>query len=308
MAAGAVQAAPPKPATGNWPEISSDADMERHLPVLSNWGRWSASDELGALNLITPALRKAAAKEIRSGRAVTLGRRTNIAEDAERGAHEVDKRTFGSRDYTAYVFHGFEMTHLDALGHVFANPEQLYGGASTDEVTPAGLNRLGVDAIARNGVAGRGVLIDIAAHYGRALEPGETIEPETLDAAVEKQGADIRPGDILFVRTGLGRNNTRAGRAGLGHRCLFWLKENDIALLSGDGDSDAAPLEGFERWASPMHTVAIPYLGLPLIDNADLEDLASACAEEKRWSFFCTVNPLKLAGATGSAVNPVAIL
>ncbi len=295
------------PANG-WPGIASDADVEALLPTLTNWGRWGANDELGALNLITPERRVAAASAIRSGQIATLGRETDINANAERGEHTVDKRTYGSRDYTAYVFHGFEMTHLDALGHAFATPQALYDGGSTDAVTPDGLQRLGVDAMAERGIAGRGVLLDLAALNGGPLEPGVAVQPEALDAAAEQQKTAIKPGDMVFIRTGLGRRNTRESRAGLHHRCLPWLKARDIALLGGDGDSDAAPLPGFERWGSPMHSVAIPYLGLPLIDNADLEALSDLCANQSTWSFFCALGPLKLKGATGSAVNPVAIL
>ena len=79
-----------------------------------------------------------------------------------------------------------------------------------------------------------------------------------------------------------------------------------MAVLSGDSDNDVHPSHpGFERWTEPMHMVGIPYMGLTLLDHADLEGVAAACAAEGRWAFFVTVAPWRFKGATGSAVNPL---
>jgi hypothetical protein len=79
-------------------------------------------------------------------------------------------------------------------------------------------------------------------------------------------------------------------------------------VLSSDSDSDVhPPLAGFARWTEPMHMVLIPYLGMPILDNTDLDALAAACAEEGRWAFFVSVAPWRFKGATSSPVNPLAI-
>ena len=81
-----------------------------------------------------------------------------------------------------------------------------------------------------------------------------------------------------------------------------------MAVSSSDSDSDAHPAtSGFERWTAPVHMVVIPYMGLTLLDHAELNPLAAACAAEGRWSFFVTVAPWRPKGATGSAVNPLAM-
>jgi hypothetical protein len=73
------------------------------------------------------------------------------------------------------------------------------------------------------------------------------------------------------------------------------------------GDSDVAPLPGFERWASPIHSVGIPYLGLPLVDNAELDALAETAARLGRSEFLLVIAPWRLNGATSSPVNPIAV-
>ena len=79
-----------------------------------------------------------------------------------------------------------------------------------------------------------------------------------------------------------------------------------MAALGGDGVSDVVPsrVEGVRL---PIHAVAIPTLGLPLLDNLDLEDLSAACAAEQRWEFLLGVAPLVIEGGTASPVNPIAL-
>jgi hypothetical protein len=79
--------------------------------------------------------------------------------------------------------------------------------------------------------------------------------------------------------------------------------------VSGDSDSDVhPPLAGFHRWSEPVHMIAIPYLGLPILDNTDLEEISRACAVERQWEFFVTAAPWRFRSATSSPVNPLAIL
>jgi kynurenine formamidase len=291
-------------------EIRTDGDVDRLLPRISNWGRWGPKDQLGTLNLITPERRAAAARLVRSGRTVSLAREVALSSESgvERAAHEVTLRPGGCRDYVAMVFHGFSMTHLDALCHVFADESRMYNGLPRSAVTTSGARALGAEVMAERGICGRGVLLDVAAVRGAAVEPGGAIRPQDLEAAERAHRLTVAEGDVLLVRTGSGRRNTRERRAGLHPQCLPWLHARGVALLGGDGDSDVAPLEGFDRWGSAMHSVAIPYLGLPLLDNAELDELGRACAQEGRWEFFFTMAPLRFPGTTGSAVNPLALL
>ncbi|HEX8558153.1 MAG TPA: cyclase family protein [Pyrinomonadaceae bacterium] len=298
----------PAPA-GDAPNVENDDAVERLLPALTNWGRWGKADQLGTLNYITPGRSRGAAALVRSGRAVSLAREVSVTktEGIRRGTYEMMRDEGGSRDFVGMIFHGFAQTHLDALCHAFTPDGKMYNGFSSDEVTPQGANRLGVERMAARGVAGRGVLLDVAALKGAALQPGAPVFISDLEAAERRQGVRVGAGDILLVRTGAGFNNTRERRAGLHPECLTWLHKRQVALLGGDGDNDVAPLAGFERFASAMHSVAIPFMGLPLLDNAELDALSRVCVEEERWQFLLTVAPWRFRGVTSSPVNPIAL-
>lgn len=290
-------------------KVETDADIERLLPELTNWGRWGKEDQLGTLNYITAAHRRKAAALVKTGRIVALAREVSITktEGIRRGTYEMMRDEGGSRDFIGMIFHGFAQTHLDALCHAFTPEGKMYNGFSVTEVTPQGANKLGVERMAAGGITGRGVLLDIAVLRGGTLAPGMPISIADLEAAERRQKVRVGAGDMLFVRTGAGSGNTRERRAGLHPECLSWVHKRQVALLGGDGDSDVAPLAGFERFASAMHSVAIPFMGLPLLDNAELDALSRVCGEEKRWEFLLTVAPWRFQGTTSSPVNPVAL-
>jgi len=297
--------------------IGNDADLERALPGLTNWGRWGPDDELGTLNYMTPRTRLAAAALIRTGRVVPLAREMSATTPNLRNVTYRMRRyqdplpeEAGCIDEIGMVYHGFAVTHVDALCHIFTPAGRLgmYNGYPIDDVTPEGARRLGIERIGEVGIVGRGVLLDVAEALGGPLEPGSTILPEHLEAAERLHDVRAGEGDVLFVRNGGGARNTLARGTGLHAACLPWLRERRVAVLSSDSDSDVhPPLPGFARWTEPMHMVLIPYLGLPILDNTELDALAVACAAERRWSFFVTVAPWRFKGATSSPVNPLVL-
>ncbi|MFZ1426507.1 MAG: cyclase family protein [Geminicoccaceae bacterium] len=298
--------------------VENDADIDRLLPTLSNWGRWGPDDQLGTLNFITPALRLAAAQLIRTGRVVPLARQMPVANapGARRQVYELKRyedpppEESGCFDFIGLVYHGFVVTHIDALCHIFTpeGKQGMYNGFPISAVTPDGAEKLGVEVMGAVGIVGRGVLLDVAALKGGAPVPGSAITPADLVAAEARQGVLVGEGDILFVRNGAGPRNVLQHGTGLHAACLPWLHQRKIAVLSNDSDSDIHPAPpGFERWTEAMHMVALPYLGLPLLDNADLETLSRVCAEEQRWEFFVSVAPWRFKGATSSPVNPLAV-
>lgn len=216
----------------------------------------------------------------------------------------------GCVDYIGMIYHGFVVTHLDALCHLFTpgGKDGMYNGFPTSDVTPEGANSLGIGRMAEHGIVGRGVLLDIASSRGVPLPPGSAITPADLEAAERSEGVIAAEGDILFLRNGAGPANTYQRGTGLHPDCLPWLRDRRVAVLSSDSDSDPhPPLPGFQRWAEPVHMIAIPYMGLPLLDNANLEELALICREESRWEFFVTAAPWRFRGATSSPINPLAI-
>lgn len=306
---GAAQASPPR--------MENDADLEAALPALSNWGRWGPQDQLGTLNLMTAQTRLAAAALVRAGRVVPLGREISPTRPGVRRLTYKMQRyedplpeEAGCIDEIGMITHGFAVTHVDALCHIFtpAGRHGMYNGYPITAVTPGGARLLGIEHAGAVGIVGRGVLLDIAGTHGAPLAPGSTIRPEDLEAAERRCGVRAGEGDVLFDRNGAGPQTTLARGTGLHASCLPWLRARGVAVLSSDSDSDVhPPAAGFSRWTEPVHMVAIPYLGMALLDNTELGALADACRSEMRWAFFVTVAPWRFKGATSSAVNPLAM-
>jgi kynurenine formamidase len=297
--------------------IDNDEALEGALPALSNWGRWGEDDQLGTLNFIIPKTRLAAAALIRTGRVVPIGREFSPSTPELRDFTYTMRRyedplpeEAGSYDIVGMTCHGFAVTHIDALCHFFT-PEGkhgMYNGFSIDDVTDVGATKLGIEHVAATGIVGRGVLLDVAEVKGGALPLGTAIMPEDLDAAEALHGVRVGEGDIVVVRTGAGPMNTYRHGSGLHASCLPWLRDRRVAVLSSDSDSDVHPAApGFERWTQPVHMVGIAYMGLTLLDQAELDALATACAAERRWEFFLTAAPWRLKGGTGSVVTPLAM-
>ena len=283
------------------------------------------SDRRGALDNITPAHVLAAAGEVRSGRTVSLARPIEdlqSADNPEPCRHEMirgtDDRSRGeglhfAADRFLMNVHGDADSHLDALCHVIYDGK-LYNGVDVDTLTPAGASALSIDE-ARDGIVGRGVLLDIPRVRGTSwLEPGDHVTADDLAAAESAQHLRVDRGDLLFVRVGHSRRRTEVGpwnaaaaRAGLHPTALEFIAERHVGVLGSDGNSDIAPstVEGVDF---PVHVLAINAMGISLLDYLRFEDLVEVCETENRWSFFCVIAPLRLPAATGSPVNPIAIL
>lgn len=304
----------------------SETQVREFFTTLSNWGKWGPTDQLGALNYITPEKRKQAAALVQEGYAVSLSLplATQPGPNNPTPVMHLMMQTGApneegmvpvpySADYFAIAPHGLANTHLDALCHVF-HQGKMYNGYPASEVTAQGARKGAIDAL-RDGIISRGVLIDIPRLKGREwLEPGEAIAPADLEAAEQAGHFRVEEGDVLFVRTGRhARQNARGawdglreGLAGLGAACLPWLHARRVAALGSDGASDVLP-SGYEKILLPIHAVAIVAMGLHLLDNCDLERLAEACARRARWTFLLVVSPLVLLRGTASPVNPLAV-
>ena len=285
--------------------------------TLSNWGRFGARDQLGTLNLITPAKRVAAAKLVKNGRAVSCARSLPTLPSVENPNpvqhHMIGTCTEGwGGDYFAIAPHGFATSHIDALCHIF-HEGKLYNGYPIEKVTAHGALELGIHEL-RDGVVSRGVLLDVPAARGVPyLDAGEPIFPDDLERAESNARIRVEAGDVLFVRTGRwalrearGPWDPRLLQAGLDASCLPWLHARGVATLGCDGVSDVVPSR-IEGIFLPIHTVAIVAMGLHLLDNLELEPLAKACADEHRWEFLLTLAPLVLLRGTASPLNPIAL-
>lgn len=189
----------------------------------------------------------------------------------------------------------------------------MYNGFNADEVTSHGARRCAIDLL-RGGIVGRGVLLDIPDTRGVPwLENDDGIVPADLDRAERGHRVQVGEGDILLVRTGRARRrrvkgpwNMREECAGLEASCLGWLHERRVAVLGSDGHSDLRP-SPYKLSMAPIHLGAIVMMGVHLIDNADLEELAEACKRIGRYHFMFMMAPLVLERGTASPVNPIVI-
>jgi kynurenine formamidase len=309
---------PGKPAVG---AAEFRALFERSQRVPS----WGPEDRRGALNHLTPDRVVAAAGEIRLGLTVSLAApiETDLTPDQpEPAIHDMKGRpgddadpeglTF-AQDRLGFNVHGEVDSHIDALCHVMYR-KSLYNSVPATAVTRHGADELSIDVVA-DGIAGRGVLLDIPRLRGVSwLEPGDLVTADDLAQAAAAQQVTVQPGDLLFVRVGhrqrrkeLGPWDATATRAGLHPEALEFVAEREVAVLGSDSNSDVSP-SATEGVSHPVHVLAINALGLHLLDYLQFDDLVPLCETAGRWSFFCVIAPLRVPGATGSPVNPIAII
>ncbi len=305
-------------------EIPTASQVRSYLWDRRNWGRWGDRGGAGAVNLITPDKRVAAASLVRSGRTVSLSRPFPVeasAENVKPAQHityvveELDGDWTSAHDYYGISYHGPASTHIDALCHMWS-PDGMWDGRDPDDVIRSSGARYGSVDEWRNGIVTRGVLLDVPRHRG---EPYVTLDEPVhgweLEEIAYEQGTTLEPGDALLVYSGreaFARDNggVWAGRpswpgrwAGLHASCLPFIRDNDVAVLGWDM-MDAGPADYGLSFS--VHG-ALFYYGVALVDNALLEPLAGACAEEGRHEFMLMIGPLVVIGGTGSPVNPIAM-
>lgn len=205
-------------------------------------------------------------------------------------------------------------TQWDALSHVYYDG-QLYNGYPAGVVSSMGAARCSIDAVTSKGIVSRGVLLDAVRHRGREifLEHAEPITPEELDAMAEAQGVRIESGDIVLVHTGWYHEFRRSGNkalmvSGVSWRCAEWLHEHEVAAIACDNSS----VEDFSRadvdgMFLPLHCLCLRDMGMMFGEYWDMSALAADCAEDGVYEFQLVASPLKVTGAVGSPVNPIAL-
>jgi len=312
-------------------QIPSEEEVLGYFEKLSNWGRWGEEDQLGTLNHITPEKTLKAMSVVQEGATISCARTIQweaaadipnppihfMVESGEgwaTGQKVTSRPSQAATDFFGLVFHGYAITHIDSLSHFFWEGK-MYNGR------PAHLVSTGMGAtvesieVAKNGIVSRGVLVDAPMIRGvEWLERGEGVMPEDILVAEERCGFKIEQGDVLLIRTGqLHRRNVEGpvnprteGSTACQAACLPLFHERGVAVMGSDTGNDVMP-SGYEKLSNPIHQVGIVGMGLWILDNPDLEELAEECKQRNRWEFLISINPLRLHNTTGSPVNPIVI-
>ena len=280
---------------------------------VSNWGRWGPDDQLGMLNILN------AESVLSAVRLVKKGMVYNLAVPLEKDGPQAPQfyKTWRVTYFSdgphpdgsgvaddILTMESHSGTHIDALGH-FWRDGKLWNGRSAFEVKASGLGWASIDNV--SSIVGRGVMLDIAAFKGvENLGLGEVVTAQDMAACAEAQGVEILPGDTLLLHTGWYRvfKRDRAlweqGEPGPDQSCGPWLKEKDIVAIGADN----VGVESKPRGAMSLHVVALRDLGIYFLENINLDELV----RDKVYEFLFVGAPLRLTGATGASMTPLAMV
>lgn len=287
--------------------------------MTGNWGRWGEDDERGTLNYIDASVVRAATGLVLQGRVLSLaqpifagmiipGHRAGVMHFMGRdgGDYAAGSRQPGGFQFAedTIVMPIHAGTHIDALCHCWRE-DTLFNGVSQNVVRSQGSARLGIDAAGP--VVTRGVLLDFLALNGGALADGTEISLDMLEAVLAERV--LRPGDAVLLRTGWlesqveGEKPDYNAEPGIGIAVAERLAAAGVALIGADNYA-VEVLPFAQGTVFPVHQFLIRDIGMPLLEGLVLKPLAEAGARD----FLFVMAPLPIRGATGSPVNPVAVL
>jgi kynurenine formamidase len=291
--------------------------------------RYGAQDQLGSLNEITPAVTASAAKLVKKGAVVDLGR--VLDEDTPKFPGRYWHQTvdasapftnlkrpdavgkgWGKNEInwiTEIQAGTFQVgTQLDSIGHIQIG-DRFYNGWTTKDVVESwGINRFGMETVPP--IVTRGVLLDIAAYKDVArLEKGYVITPDDVVGTLKKQNIEIKPGDAVLFHTGWGglwgKDNEQflSGEPGPGIALIQWLYDKRIAITGADTWSyGPVPGEDPERPFLVPQTMYVK-MGLFGLENLATEELA----KHKVYEFMFTVTHARTKGSTAAVIAPAAV-
>lgn len=301
-----------------------DLPLHEGLGLRHSWGILDA--QLGSLSLIAPDAVVHAAQGVTEG--ITIPLNLSLGDinppmfgraQWQHSVHAADRNTF---EDVLDAYNPQASSQWDGFRHVRAREFGFYGGV---EIAEGDNETLSIEHFARRGIAGRGVLLDVArwrGQQGRPVDPfaGEMIEVAELEQVATAQGVRIQDGDILCIRLGwvsAYRELTAEQRAAPEISSRFsGLRSNEdtarylwnarVAAVATDNPAiESAP---GNREDGSLHRRMIPMLGVAFAELLDLDQLAVQCAIHDRYDFMFVSVPLSVPGGLSSPSNAMAVL
>jgi kynurenine formamidase len=202
-------------------------------------------------------------------------------------------------------------THIDGLVHVVDDGRVFDGRDAARVRTSTGWRFAGIETVPP--IVTRGVLVDVLTAGDRgALPASYEVTIADVDAALAASGGTVRPGDAVLLRTGKIRELTTAretfldAQPGIGVDAAIHLAEAGMTVFGSDtGGTEPQPVRD---WSRTVHVELLTRRGIHLVEWMDLESLATALTGHERTDFLFIALPLRITGATGSWVRPIAII
>ncbi|PYN25066.1 MAG: cyclase [Candidatus Rokuibacteriota bacterium] len=280
--------------------------------------KWGAGDQRGSGNHMKPETVLRATRLIRSGEVIELGQvlSAGMPISSTRRFDMHVKRTFmnpqsnrrGSNEEVVLSEIGQVGTQFDGFAHQTIE-NSLYNCFKLDDIaTRTGFTKLGIENV--GALITRGVLIDVAGLKGVDILPDTyEITVQDLQQALQRQSLSLQPGDAVIIHTGWGRlwarDNARfmKGCPGIGVAAAEWLVRQDPMLVGSDNFPVEVSPNPDPQISAPVHQIMLVVNGIHLLENLKLDELAS----KRVYEFAFMMQPLKLKGATGSTVAPIAV-
>jgi len=297
-------------------------------------------DQTGATNRVTPAVTKAAAAEIQTGKVTPMAyvlvdgvplfgsrfTKTILTSFATTPGAEYGKNKLSYMEDT-FLSQSHVGTHIDGMGHIGIKDCYYNQTPMGKYVGQNYLKKLGLENIKT--FATRGVIIDLVKVFQDAgklksnpackspcLEGGTVITAADLQAGLKLYNVTLREGDAVFLHTGWGdlfrqfpaMNATYNGaEPGIGTEAAQWLANQKVVVVAADTWAvEVIPGEDKEV-AFPVHVILLTDNGIHIIENARTDLIAAEAASSKRATFFLSMTVPKAVGTTGTFVNIEAI-
>ncbi len=292
---------------------------------------WGPEDEIGTLNMMTEQSRLQALQSVKTRKAYDLSveyfvgmpgfnvlgdpgyqywlthtPKGTIVDNSNGQGEAINKKVSYTADAISMFTH--TGTHIDALNH-FGLEGKIWNGFAADKyLGDKGWKKGGAGTIPP--IIARGVMIDVADYKGKpVLDKNYRITIDDLKSALKKQGIKLATGDVVLIRTGMARfyqdaNKYLEQNAGISFDAVKWLVEDQkIMIMGADNLSlEVFPSEKESNWV-PVHTYLLAQKGVMFIEQMFLEELSI----DKVYEFAFIAASLKLRGASGSPVRPLAL-